>query len=86
MNEEQEVDLEFGAIYDASIVEVKEGGVMVKIKGQPLIYLPNKQLDKKNVRHASSLGLEVGSELQVKYFGRDPVTGQVRLSRKALQW
>ena len=86
LSEEQEVNLEFGAIYDAKIVEVKEGGVMVKIKGQPLIYLPNKQLDKKNVRHASSLGLQVGSDLQVKYFGRDPVTGQVRLSRKALQW
>ena len=84
LSEVEEVDLEFGAIYDAKLVEIMEGGVMVKIKGQPLIYLPNKQLDKKIVRHASSLGLEVGSEIQVKFFGRDPVTGQVRLSRKAL--
>lgn len=85
MKEDREVELEFGKIYDAQIVEVKESGVMVKIKGQPLIYLKNRHLDKKVVRHASSLGLSVGSVIQVKYFGRDPVNGEVRLSRKVLQ-
>lgn len=30
------------------------------------------------------LDLEVGKTLQVKYFGRDAVTGAMRLSRKAL--
>ena len=85
LNEEKEVDLDFGAIYDSTIVEIKEGGVMVKIKGQPLIYLKNKHLDKKIIRHASGIGLVVGNEIQVKYFGRDPVTGEVRLSRKVLQ-
>lgn len=84
LKEEQEVDLEFGKIYDAKIVEIKEGGVMIKIKGQPLIYLKNKHLDKKIVKHASSLGLEIGSEIQVKFFGRDPINGEIRLSRKAL--
>ncbi|OWR55806.1 polyribonucleotide nucleotidyltransferase [Danaus plexippus plexippus] len=34
--------------------------------------------------HPSALGLTVGSEIQVKYFGRDPVSGQMRLSRKVL--
>jgi hypothetical protein len=29
-------------------------------------------------------GLKENQEIQVKYFGRDPVTGQMRLSRKAL--
>nr|CAD7394367.1 unnamed protein product [Timema cristinae] len=37
------------------------------------------------VNHPSALGLEVGSEMQVKYFGRDPVSGMMRLSRKVLQ-
>jgi len=34
--------------------------------------------------HPSFLGLEVGQDIQVKYFGRDPVSGGVRLSRKVL--
>lgn len=37
------------------------------------------------VAHPSALGLEVGTEIQVKYFGRDPVSGLMRLSRKVLQ-
>lgn len=36
------------------------------------------------VDHASALGLNVGDQLQVKYFGRDPVSGTMRLSRKIL--
>lgn len=37
------------------------------------------------IAHPSALGLEVGQEIQVKYFGRDPVSGFMRLSRKVLQ-
>ncbi|KAL9703279.1 hypothetical protein quinque_006797 [Culex quinquefasciatus] len=37
------------------------------------------------IAHPSVLGFEVGSEIQVKYFGRDPVSGFMRLSRKVLQ-
>lgn len=37
------------------------------------------------VAHPSALGLEVGQQFQVKYFGRDPVSGLMRLSRKVLQ-
>jgi polyribonucleotide nucleotidyltransferase len=37
------------------------------------------------VNHPSALGLAVGDEIQVKYFGRDPVSGLMRLSRKVLQ-
>jgi polyribonucleotide nucleotidyltransferase len=36
------------------------------------------------VAHPSALGLTVGQELLVKYYGRDPVSGSVRLSRKVL--
>lgn len=35
--------------------------------------------------HPSALGLKVDDEIQVKYFGRDPVSGFMRLSRKVLQ-
>lgn len=37
------------------------------------------------VAHPSALGLSIGQEIQVKYFGRDPVSGLMRLSRKVLQ-
>ena len=36
------------------------------------------------VSHPSALDIRVGQSMQVKYFGRDPVTGATRLSRKAL--
>ena len=37
------------------------------------------------MQHASSLGIDLGHEIKVKYFGRDPSTGNHRISRKALQ-
>ena len=36
------------------------------------------------VGHASALGFSVGQDISVKYFGRDPASGQMRLSRKAI--
>ncbi len=36
------------------------------------------------IDHPSALGLNIGDDLQVKYFGRDPVSGTMRLSRKIL--
>lgn len=32
--------------------------------------------------HASALGFKEGDQLQVKYFGTDPVSGYMRLSKK----
>ncbi|XP_047369834.1 polyribonucleotide nucleotidyltransferase 1, mitochondrial [Vespa velutina] len=78
--------LEFGAIYTAKIVEIRETGVMITLYSNMLpTLLPNSQLDQRKVFHASALGLEVGQEIKVKYFGRDPVSGYMRLSRKVLQ-
>jgi polyribonucleotide nucleotidyltransferase len=34
--------------------------------------------------HGSVLEYKEGQEIQVKYFGRDPVDGSMRLSRKAI--
>jgi polyribonucleotide nucleotidyltransferase len=78
--------LEFGAIYPATIVELKERGIMVELQpGMTPVYVPNGQLDTRKVNHPSMLGLEMGQEIHLKYFGRDPSTGAMRLSRKVLQ-
>ncbi|XP_068088525.1 polyribonucleotide nucleotidyltransferase 1, mitochondrial isoform X1 [Hyperolius riggenbachi] len=84
--DDQEFSLEFGAIYTATITEIREIGVMVKLyPNMTPVLLHNSQLDHRKIRHPSVLGLEVGQEIQVKYFGRDPSDGRMRLSRKVLQ-
>ena len=86
LDQEREPNLEFGGIYTAKIVEIRESGVMVTLFSSMVpTLLHNTQLDMRLVRHPSALGLEVGQEIQVKYFGRDPASGQMRLSRKVLQ-
>lgn len=86
LKEEREPELEFGAIYKARIVELKETGVMVTLYPTMVpALLHNSQLDVRKVAHPSALGLEVGQEISIKYFGRDPVSGRMRLSRKVLQ-
>ncbi|XP_005727355.1 polyribonucleotide nucleotidyltransferase 1, mitochondrial [Pundamilia nyererei] len=84
--DDQEQQLEFGAIYTATITEIRDIGVMVKLyPNMTPVLLHNSQLDHKRVKHPSVLGLEVGQEIQVKYFGRNPTDGRMRLSRKVLQ-
>lgn len=86
LTEEKIHNLEFGGIYTAKIVELRDIGVMVTLyAGMPPALLHNSQLDQRKVAHPSALGLEVGTDIQVKYFGRDPVSGLMRLSRKVLQ-
>ena len=38
------------------------------------------ELDARKVAHPSALGLAEGQDIQVKYYGRDPVTGELELS------
>lgn len=79
-------ELDFGGIYTAKIVELRDIGVMVTLyPSMPPALLHNSQLDQRKVAHPSALGLVVGQEIPVKYFGRDPVSGLMRLSRKVLQ-
>jgi polyribonucleotide nucleotidyltransferase len=79
-------ELDFGGIYTAKITELRDIGVMVSLyPSMPPTLLHNSQLDQRKVAHPSALGLEVGQEIPVKYFGRDPVSGLMRLSRKVLQ-
>ena len=84
--EDSEPELEFGAIYTGTIVELRESGVMLRIGGSRARphFIHNSQLDSRKVAHPSALGLSKGSELSVKCFGREPVSGRLRLSRKAL--
>ncbi|XP_075983169.1 polyribonucleotide nucleotidyltransferase 1 [Anticarsia gemmatalis] len=85
LSAERAPDLEFGAVYRARVVEVRDIGVLVTLyPGMAPALVHNSQLDHRKIMHPSVLGLDVGSELQVKYFGRDPVSGQARLSRKVL--
>lgn len=86
IKQEREPTLEFGGIYTAKIVEIKDIGVMVTLyPSMSPALLPNSQLDQRKINHPSALNLEVGQEIQIKYFGRDPATGSMRLSRKVLQ-
>lgn len=86
MKQEREPELEFGAIYKARIVELKETGALVTLYPTMVpTLLHNSQLDVRKVAHPSALGLEVGQDISIKYFGRDPVSGRMRLSRKVLQ-
>lgn len=86
MEKEKVPELDFGGIYTARIVEMRDIGVMVTLyPSMPPALLHNSQLDQRKVAHPSALGLIVGQEIPVKYFGRDPVSGLMRLSRKVLQ-
>lgn len=84
--DDQEQQLEFGAVYTATITEIRDIGVMVKLyPNMSPVLLHNSQLDHKRIKHPTALGFEVGQQIQVKYFGRDPTDGRMRLSRKVLQ-
>merc|ERR1719204_2225754 len=48
------------------------------------VLLPNNQLGNQRISHPSALNLQVGQDLQVKYYGRDPASGKMRLSRKVI--
>lgn len=86
IQKDMEPTLTFGDIYTAKIIEIRESGVMVTLyPNMAPTLLPNSQLDQRKIHHPSVLGLNVGDEIQVKYFGRDPVSGYIRLSRKVLQ-
>ncbi|KAL0270226.1 UNVERIFIED_CONTAM: hypothetical protein PYX00_007698 [Menopon gallinae] len=81
----EEPELEFGGIYPATVIEVKDSGCLVKLYPTMVpTFISLSQLDSRKVSHPSALGFTVGSEFKVKYFGRDPATGAMRLSRKIL--
>jgi polyribonucleotide nucleotidyltransferase len=85
VDKQREPELEFNGIYTATIEEIRPNGVMVTLyPSMTPTLLPLSQLDIRTVAHPSALNLEVGQQIQVKYFGRDPATGHMRISRKSL--
>ena len=85
MKEEKAPELEFGSIYTVKILELLENGVMVELHpAMDSMFIHNNQLDNRIVSHSSDLGLLVGQDMRVKYFGREVSTGMVRLSKKIL--
>ena len=85
MERKKEPELEFNAIYTATIEEIRPNGLMVTLyPNMTPALLPLSQLDIRTVSHPSALDFVVGQQIQVKYFGRDPASGHMRLSRKSL--
>ena len=77
ITEEKAPDMEFGAVYTGRILEVTARGVMLELHpAMEPVLCHTSQLDARKVSHPSALGLEVGQEIQVKYYGRDPVSGE----------
>jgi len=85
MLDERAPELEFGSIYTGKIVSILDRGVMIQLHPaiDPVL-LPNNQLGNQRISHPSALNLTVGQDLQVKYYGRDPASGKMRLSRKVI--
>lgn len=78
-------ELEIGTKRTVKIVDVRDYGVMVELfAGMRPVLLHVRHMDHKRINHPSELGLQVGQTLEVKYLGRDPMTGRVEISRKAL--
>lgn len=85
LEEKPAPDMEFGAIYTVKILEVNVTGALVEIhKNMEPVFIHRRQLDTRLVEDARLLGFKPGDEIQVKYFGNDPTSGQVRLSRRLL--
>lgn len=84
LEKQKEPELTNG-IYTATIQEIRDNGIMVTLYPNMTPALVRKdQLDIKPIIHPSALKFEVGQQIQVQYFGRDPANGQMRLSRKSL--
>ncbi|KAG8192000.1 hypothetical protein JTE90_001736 [Oedothorax gibbosus] len=85
LNKEEDPELEYNGIYKARIAEVRDSGIMVKLYPtmEPAL-IGNAQLDYGIVhrRKAQSLGLKAGQEIEVRYLGRDPATGNMKLTRR----
>nr|CAH7761960.1 unnamed protein product [Callosobruchus chinensis] len=72
---EKAPDLDFGGIYKATIVELRDIGVMVTLyPGMPPALCSS-----------FCIGFGSWSRDSSEVFGRDPVSGLMRLSRKVLQ-
>ena len=80
VTEEKAPEMEFGGVYTGRILEVLSRGMMLELHpAMEPVLCHTSQLDARRVSHPSALGLELGQEIRVKYYGRDPVTGDTLL-------
>ena len=76
--------LEFGALYRSRVVEVRPYGLMVQLypnQEEPTL-VHTSQLHPAGIL-ANSLAFKVDDIIIVKYFGVEPISGRLRVSRKA---
>ncbi|XP_044163140.1 polyribonucleotide nucleotidyltransferase 1, mitochondrial-like [Acropora millepora] len=78
-------DLEVGEKYSATIVEVRDYGVMVELlPDTPNVLLHVSEMDHRRIRNPKELNMKVGDTVDVKYLGRHDRSGRLEISRKAL--
>ncbi|PAV65442.1 hypothetical protein WR25_12532 [Diploscapter pachys] len=73
----------YGKMLHVEIIEMSDRGVMVKLPdGGAPIFIPNVRLSNVPIKHPSAAGLQVGQKITIQWLGRDPTTGQIRVSRR----
>uniref|UniRef100_A0A0K0E021 Polyribonucleotide nucleotidyltransferase n=1 Tax=Strongyloides stercoralis TaxID=6248 RepID=A0A0K0E021_STRER len=80
---EKFVQLDFGGLYDAEIVEILKSGFMIKFtKGTKPVFIKNSDIagGRSKVVDSALFNKNVGDKIKVKYYGEDPNTGKMRLS------
>jgi polyribonucleotide nucleotidyltransferase len=82
--EDENEEFEVGAIYPAIVRDVRDYGLIVELAPGVQLLLHKSQISHKIISHPSELGLVVGQTINVKYYGRDPVTGRHYISRKSI--
>ncbi|KAI6661030.1 Polyribonucleotide nucleotidyltransferase 1, mitochondrial [Oopsacas minuta] len=77
-------ELEFGALYRAKVLHVRQYGLMVELypNQEEPSFVPNSQLHPSGIL-ANSLAFKPDDVIIVKYFGIEPISGRLRISRKA---
>ncbi|CAD6196784.1 unnamed protein product [Caenorhabditis auriculariae] len=79
------VQYSFGQFLNVEIAEVLNKGVQVVLPGgSQKVFVSNGQLSATAISHPSALGMKVGDKITVQWFGRDELTGTIRLSRRTL--
>jgi len=79
-------EFKFGEVYQVEITEILDRGIFVQMHPEMKpAFINNSQLEARKVSDARVLGFKIGESIHVKYYGNDPVSGDIRLSRKVLK-
>lgn len=76
--------LEVGATYKATVIELREYGVMMELlPDTPSVLLHVSEISH-DTNHQNANQFKLGQIVDVVYLGKDPFSGKVRVSRKAI--